>query len=346
MISGKDIVLKTINREDTPRPPVSLLSGWSWMFKRNGLNLEEVLSLSAGEIASLVVETNKEVNSDIVWIGSGFHNLFMSALGGSIKFRPQGPPDIKESFYNGDDRFSSIDLGRIDNDPGILLLREAAGQVVKLIGDKTLVGASQWGPFTLAGLIYGVENLMRDIYKNPDQVHRIIDFSTEIYIRYVEGFVKKGVGIVSIADPNASGDMISKDQFRNFALPYITKAAKYFRNRGVNVLLHICGNTTNRVDLISGSGVDIFSVDYKVPVRNAVENAGGNIAIAGNMNPVTIMQNSDPEGVKYACSECLSDAGSNRFILMPGCDIPPSVPVENIRAMIETAHLWKKENYV
>jgi uroporphyrinogen-III decarboxylase len=31
--------------------------------------------------------------------------------------------------------------------------------------------------------------------------------------------------------------------------------------------------------------------------------------------------------------------------LMPGCDIPPEVPLENIQAMIDAAHNWVYEEH-
>jgi uroporphyrinogen decarboxylase len=57
------------------------------------------------------------------------------------------------------------------------------------------------------------------------------------------------------------------------------------------------------------------------------------------MNPVGVMQRESPEGVKKACEECIAAAGTEPgFLLMPGCDIPPSTPAENIKAMVETGY--------
>jgi uroporphyrinogen decarboxylase len=46
-----------------------------------------------------------------------------------------------------------------------------------------------------------------------------------------------------------------------------------------------------------------------------------------------------PLGVAAACHEAIARAGiTGGYILMPGCDIPPSVPIENVKAMVEAAH--------
>ena len=97
--------------------------------------------------------------------------------------------------------------------------------------------------------------------------------------------------------------------------------------------------TTNRLDQIPLAGADIMSVDYKVDLTEARRILGGKIAFAGNMNPVAVMHKETSQGVAAACREAIGKAGNiSGYILMPGCDIPPNVPIENVKAMVETAH--------
>jgi uroporphyrinogen decarboxylase len=166
----------------------------------------------------------------------------------------------------------------------------------------------------------------------------VLDFTAELCYQYLESFIAAGVEIVSIADPSASGDLISRQQFQDFVLPHLKKVVTKLHQKGVFVCIHICGNITNRLDLIPESGTDLLSVDYKVDLSKAKELLGGKIAFAGNMNPVGIMQNATASEVAEACRECLEKTSSiPGYILMPGCDIPPGVPLKNIQAMVETA---------
>jgi uroporphyrinogen decarboxylase len=123
------------------------------------------------------------------------------------------------------------------------------------------------------------------------------------------------------------------------ALPYLKKViTKVEKEKGLTVSVHICGNITNRLDLIPEIGAKNISFDYKVDIAKARKILKGKMTFSGNMNPVTIMQNATPEGVAAACRECIRKAGDDSsFILMPGCDIPPTVPVENVIAMVQTA---------
>jgi uroporphyrinogen decarboxylase len=45
--------------------------------------------------------------------------------------------------------------------------------------------------------------------------------------------------------------------------------------------------------------------------------------------------------VESVCREIVGKAGTGgAFVLMPGCDIPPTVPYENIQKFIEVARNW------
>jgi uroporphyrinogen decarboxylase len=337
-MTSKEIIGKVIALEKTPRLPVSLLSAGAWTLNQSGLTLEQALAVGPQRIAEVIAKTNEAVGCDIVWPGSGYHNLAIRGVGGRIKFRVKGTPDVQEPVLRGNWASDPIPTKRVQEDQGIRVLVEAARLLSHSIGDKTVVGTSQWAPFTLGGLAFGVENLMRNIHKDKAAVHAVMEFGAELCFDSLEPFIDAGVSLISLADPTASGDLISRDQFFEFAFPYLKKVASRIRARGTWVLVHICGNTTNRLDLIPEAGAQIMSVDYKVALSDARRILNGKIAFAGNLNPVVIMQKETVQGVAAASRQAISKAGiSGGYILMPGCDIPPSVPIENVRTMVETA---------
>lgn len=337
-MNSKEIVLNALNRQKTSRIPVALLSGGAWTFNRKGLTLEKALDIGPEQQAEIIADTNETVGSDIVWPGSGYHNLAVRAVGGKIKFRAKGTPDILEALLKEAKDVDALKLDGLKEDEDINVLVETAGILAKTVGERTLVGGSQWGPFTLAGHVYGVERVMRSIYRDKPAVHAVLEFTSELCFRYLEPYINAGAGIISIADPTSSGDLISREQFIEFSLPYLKKVVKRVEEKGAVVSIHICGNITNRLDQIPETGARNISLDYKVDLWKARELVGSKMAFSGNMNPVAIMQNETPEGVRAACRACIEKAGTgSSFILMPGCDIPPGVPLENILAMVEAA---------
>jgi uroporphyrinogen decarboxylase len=193
--------------------------------------------------------------------------------------------------------------------------------------------------------MYGTERLMCGIYKEPDAVRRVLGFCVDVSTRYYRGFIENGAEIISIAEPIASGDMLSRRHFEAFVVPVVKMFLDRLRDLAVCNLLHICGNIADRLDLIPGMGVDVLSVDYKVDLKKVRPALGRKIAFAGNVNPAEVLQQGTPEDVVAASRQCIRDAGEDaNFILMPGCDIPPSCPLPNIRAFLAAPTSYKENH--
>lgn len=338
-MTSREIIESALRLEATPRVPVSLLSAGAWTLNRQGLTLERALAAGPERIAEAIAQTNALVGCDVVWPGSGYHNLALRGVGGRIKFRAKGTPDVIAPLLATPADAERVRVDRVREDPGVQALVGAARLLAGSIGGATVVGTSQWAPFTLGALAWGAEGIMRGIRKDKPAVHAVLGFAAELCFAYLEPFIDAGVSMISLADPTSSGDMVSRDQFVEFSLPHLARVAAKVRARGVRVVVHICGNTTNRLSDVLASGAELMSVDYKVDLAAARGALGGRIAFAGNMNPVAVMQAQTPAGVAAACRECIRAAGPGPgYVLMPGCDIPPTVPLENVRAMVETAH--------
>ena len=104
-----------------------------------------------------------------------------------------------------------------------------------------------------------------------------------------------------------------------------------FRSR-----LHICGNITPLLADIGRLGFDIVDLDSMVPVAEARRLMGERQVLLGNMDPVRVLQNGTPAGVRSVVAECHRQAGA-RFIIGAGCEVPRDTPVANFRALTHYA---------
>jgi uroporphyrinogen decarboxylase len=344
-MNGRQILLDAINGKKPGRTPVVLFSAGAWTFNSRGLTLSQVIGHS-NIMAEAIIETFlRKAPSDAVWVGSGFNNLPVKALGGSITYPGKGTPQVSKYAVEEASDLDRMDPSGLARDPDVPSLWDTTALVRQGIGEKTLIGACGWGPFTLAGQMYGTERLMSGIYKDPASVQRVLNFSVEASVVYYRGFIEKGAEIISIAEPLASGDMISRKHFERFVMPAVRRFMDRLKGLKAINLLHICGNITNRLDLIPDMGVDVLSVDYKVDLKKVREAAGTRIAFAGNVNPADILQAGTADDVTDASHRCIEAGGEDgNFILMPGCDIPPTVPIGNIRAFFDAPLTYGRRN--
>jgi uroporphyrinogen decarboxylase len=331
----RDVILEAFELGTPERVPAVIFGGGMWTIKNAGKTFMDFIG-KPEEYAEVVIRTSRLLNSDMVYPGSGYNNFLAAAIGGRIKVRRVGAPDLEAPIINSPEDLEALDLEKVQESEAIRTIWRASEIVYERIGDEYLVGTTAWGPFTKAANLRGVEQLMRDTYKNREFVKRVVDFAKELILTFYEPLIKDaGMEAVSIADPTASGDLISKRQFVEFALPALKELVKEIDRMGARTFLHICGNTSDKLQEIAESKAGCFSLDHKVDIAMAKRELQGRICIAGNVNPVAVLAEGTPQEVRKAAEECIASAAEGGgYVLCPGCDIPPSVPLENIRAFV------------
>lgn len=341
-MTSREIILKAFEGGKPERVPATLFGAGMWSIRDYGTTFKD-LSLDPGTMADMLVKMSGKLLCDMVYAGSGYNNFHASAFGGGIKFREMGAPDLESHFISTVEDVGSLDLSKLDTSDVINTVKKALKTTSEKIGNEYAVTMTAWGPYTLAARMVGEETMMKATYKKPDIVHKVADFATDLLIHLFEPVVSDGsLNVISLADPTASGDLISKKQFQTFALPYLKKFTDWAKSRNVHTLVHICGNTTDRLDLFPETGASCISLDHKTDIAKAKELLHGKMCFAGNVDPVNIMLQGNTEDVEKACKHVIQTAGTDGgFVLMPGCDIPPTVPYENIQKFIQVAREWK-----
>ena len=109
---------------------------------------------------------------------------------------------------------------------------------------------------------------------------------------------------------------------------------------GTMIGLHICGDATPIIGDMVGTGSSLLAVDYKVDLAAAKAAARGVTTLIGTVDPSGVLARGTPDDVRAAARADLAVlAAGGGFILAPGCALPYDTPDENIRALVETAHV-------
>jgi uroporphyrinogen decarboxylase len=297
------------------------------------------MSKDSGQMAKALEMAYGRVPFDILFLGSGYPNAFYGALGGRLRFEGISAPKLEGPVLSSLEARKGLHLEHIQRDPILRTIREACVAVSRTLRGMVFLAAVANGPLTFAGQLLGVNHLMMALLDAPDQVHDLLDLSVKAITLFLEPLVEEGVvDGVALADPTSSGDLISQTAFTEFALPGIRKLAQWIRERESHLILHICGQTADRLDLIAGSGVHCFSLDSKVDLAAAKQALQGKICVAGNVDPVEVMLRGNEREVEEKAKGCREVAAAGGgYILMTGCDIPPDVMVENAEALWRAA---------
>ncbi len=325
-----------------PEPvPASWLGGGIWTINHQGHTFTSLIG-HPNDMARALIETFERTGNPIVYVGSGYNIYPLAPFGAKIQFRVVGHLDLAEPLVRDADELDAFDVNALAREPAIQTIWEAARIVAGEIGDEALVAATAWGPFNLAAHILGIEPLTRALYKNPRQVEKAVDFAVRVIKKFYEPLLaEKIVPVVSLADTIA-GDHVSRAHFMHFVLPYLQDIIGWAKAQDALVLLHICGMLQDKLDLLAETGANCVCLDARVNLKRAKEMFAGKVCVAGNIDPVGVLDHHTAKEVEASARECLlAGAPGGGFILMPGCDLPPTVTLDNVRAMLRAADMWR-----
>ena len=200
----------------------------------------------------------------------------------------------------------------------------------ELIDDRP-VFAGAIGPFSLAGRLMDMTQIILNCYDDPDMVHVTLKKTSQFLINYIDAYKQVGASGVVIAEPAAG--LLTPDLIDEFSTPYINEIVRATQTDQFAVIYHNCGNVARLLDSINkieaygyhfGNMIDISEVLPKLPADKPV---------MGNIDPASQFRNGTPESVYQATKELLAKCSKyDNFIISSGCDIPPQSPWENIDA--------------
>lgn len=207
-----------------------------------------------------------------------------------------------------------------------LLCEKSAGQL--------LVEGWVEGPCAEAADLRGINTLMLDFFDDPPFVHDLFAFNVEMALAFAKAQIAVGADLIGVGDAAAS--LVGPEIYREFVWPAEKRLVVGLHALGTKVRLHICGNTTDLLADMGRLGADIVDIDYLAPFDQAREKMGRRQALLGNIDPVRVLKNGTPEGVRAALATCHRQAGAN-YIVGAGCEIPRDTPLANVHVLAQFA---------
>ena len=204
-------------------------------------------------------------------------------------------------------------------------VRKMAGQV----GQTHSVLGWVEGPFAEYADLCGVEKALLSLIDEPKMFVEAAKVITANAIAFALAQVEAGADMIGIGD--AAAGLIGPDMYVKYVLPAEQQLVSAIHKAGAAVKLHICGDIKHIIEYMAQSGADIIDVDWMVPLGQARQLAGPQITLYGNFDPSAVLLQAGPDDVAKAAKQCI-ETGGEKFILMPGCEVPPATPEENVRA--------------
>ena len=289
------------------------------------------------EVTTLPV---KALNVDAAII---FADIMLPLEGMSVHFKIEKNvgPIIKETIRN---REQAESLGKFNADKAVPFTLDAIGLVKKkLDGLVPLIGFCG-GPFTLASyLIEGRPtrdfiNTKTLMYRDPETWRVLMEKLATAMAVYLRAQIRSGVDAVQLFDSWIG--CLSPQDYAEYALPYSKRIFQDLEDTGVP-RIHFGTGTSTLLEGMKEAGGDAFSVDWRIPIDQAWQRLGQDVAIQGNLDPTALL--ADTRLLKSRAKDILiRTRGTPGHIFNLGHGILPETPVHNAVELVKFVHCFEK----
>ncbi|MCL2001209.1 MAG: uroporphyrinogen decarboxylase family protein [Planctomycetes bacterium] len=187
------------------------------------------------------------------------------------------------------------------------------------------------GPFSLAGRLMDMSEIMVNCYEEPEMVTKTLEKAGEFIASYINEYKKAGANGVVMAEPAAG--LLSPDLCEEFSSRHVKRIADQVRSKEFLFIYHNCGNTIPLKDSLMGIGADAYHLGNAIDIEEMLKIVPPDVLIMGNVDPAGMFRLGTPETMRAKTLELLERCSQYpNYAISSGCDIPPLAPWNNIDA--------------
>jgi len=324
--------------ERSERLPRALYGAGLWAYRHAGLRIDGLVK-NPDRFADTLADFFGELDTDIVFPGSGLNTFPAEAIGGSLSFRGEQAPLL--SFHVIQKTEDARYLERVDiaHAPHTLALVEMIALLRERLPDRFLC-ATSWGPFTWAMILCDWNLLREKTATDETFIREVCELGVRLSSALFEPLIERDL-IDGVAIPDGAVTLIPIDLYREVVLPCERKLFERAREQGLSGILHQCGDIRSQLALYPETGADCISVDATVPLGEVYKVYGERVVIAGNVDVINTVFGGDPDLLCKAVSACIAEIPDpyRKYILMPSCDPPPDTPLHNVKKFLACSDL-------
>ena len=258
--------------------------------------------------------------------------LEAEAFGCQIEFQENDMPHILGRLVTSAEDIENLKVP--DLNAGRMQEYLRANKLTVGMGIDKPVLAGVIGPFSLAGRLYDVSEIMMACYIEPDAVMMLLDKCTEFIIKYCRELKAIGCSGVVVAEPAAG--LLANEDCQMFSSEYVKRLVDELQDETFTIILHNCGNTGHCTEAMLYTGAAAYHFGNAIDMVETLKVCSKDKLIIGNVDPVGVMKMKNPSEIKAYIADLLDrTAEFDNFVLSTGCDLPPHVPAENVEAFFE-----------
>ena len=259
------------------------------------------------------------------------------AFGAEIAFSDEAVPAVSGRLLKDVESIHQLQVPSL-NEGRIPAYLKANLLAARAVDDRPLL-AGCIGPFSLAGRLYDMSDIMVLIYEHPEAAHELLEKCTAFIEKYCLALKATGANGVMMAEPAAG--LMSDDDCLQFSSQYVKRIVERVQDDSFIVVLHNCGNTGHCTKAMVATGAAAYHFGNKCRMEEVIREVPPTALAMGNIDPVSIFKDGMPSQMKATVLDLLEQMRPYpNFVLSSGCDTPPHTPQHNIDAFFEALAEW------
>lgn len=344
MMNGRQRVAAAFARQETDRPatmPIihSALAGMC------DIPLGQYFT-DAAVMADVIIRGYRRFGYDGVQLSLGV-TAEAHALGATVEQPADGSPQLQQHLLEDISTLDSLRGREVPCNGRFPMFFDAVRRTLEAIGDQCFVLSTIRGPLLTAAQLRGAENIMMDMFDDPDMVRQLLEYTTQVSIEVGRAAAATGTHGILIGEATCSPNFISPNTYRQLVQPFHRTLVEHLHQAAPCAIgLHICGDTTPIIDAVADTGCDFLDVDHQVTPSTALEAGGNRLAFRGNLDPSDVFAFGSAESITTATRTLVSELRARDnyhddmpfrqpWVLSSGCDISPGAPADNLAAFVE-----------
>ena len=244
------------------------------------------------------------------------------------------------------DDYSKLDSLKFEpeTNPVAQKIMGIAKEIRAMTGGKCPVLCGIVGPFSIASCMRDPNLLLRDLKKQPENVHKLLDLCVKSQLKWLEYNIEQfGQVNTMMGDPSVASEFISPKMFREIVMPHVKELAEGVekltgRKPGVSLV----GKSRDIWKDYMEMGFISYMPDGFEDLEQLKKDVGHRMAINGNVPPVDVMCYGSIDDVIEAVKTCLIKGSDSPcgYTLAVGGQLGFGTPKENIEAYMYAARRY------
>ena len=190
----------------------------------------------------------------------------------------------------------------------------------------------------------GMGEVLEDLYAHENELSRLCEALSEYAVGLVGEWGKTEISGLFLTDDLGSQNalMMSPAMWRRYFKEHYRRVFAEVHRWGKDVWFHSCGNVAAIIPDLIEVGVDVLDPLQPGPLdlADVARQYGGKVAFSGGIDDQRL-ETYTPQEVKDMVHQTIDILGrpfGNSYIVAAANSILPSVPLENLEAMIRACH--------